>query len=202
MTDGSGNGPNETGPRAQPGSHRSSGSPQVVSSERLYSGAVIDLRVDEIRTPSGIVRREVVEHPGAVVIAAVDVVGRVALARQYRHAVGGHLLEFPAGGLNPGEDPEAAARRELREEVGVEAEEWLPLGAFYSSPGFLHEELHAYLATGLSSTDQDLDDDEEIEVIWARIEDLETGQIQVHDAKTLATLHLLRRHRAVGGGDV
>lgn len=167
---------------------------EVLSTRKVYSGAVIDLRVDEIRAATGTVRREVVEHPGAVVIAALDDAGRVALARQYRHAVGKDLLEFPAGGLEPNEQPLPAAQRELREEVGLEADTWIPLGSFFSSPGFLHEELHAFLATGLATTEQDLDDDEEIEVIWVDVGDLETGAVPVSDAKTLATLHLLRRH--------
>jgi 8-oxo-dGTP pyrophosphatase MutT (NUDIX family) len=170
--------------------------PEVLSTRRVYSGAVVNLRVDEIRSRSGTVKREVVEHPGAVVIAAVDERGRVALARQYRHPVGDLLLELPAGGLEPGEDPEAAARRELREEVGLEAGEWHLLGSFFSSPGFLREELHAFLATRLTVTDRDLDDDEEIDVIWARVEDLDSGEIPLRDAKTLATLHLLLRHVA------
>jgi ADP-ribose pyrophosphatase len=163
----------------------------------VYSGAVVNLRVDDVRTASGTVTREVVEHPGAVVIAALDHEGRLALARQYRHPVGSDLLELPAGGLEPGEDPEQAARRELKEEVGLEALKWSALGSFFSSPGFLREELHAFLATGLTTTDRDLDDDEDIEVVWARVEDLESGKIPLHDAKTLATLHLLRRHMAL-----
>lgn len=170
--------------------------PLVLSSRVVYSGAVVSLRVDEVRAAKGTVTREVVEHAGAVVMVALDDLDRVALARQYRHAVGRELLEFPAGGLEPGEDPEEAARRELKEETGLVAEEWTFLGSFFSSPGFLHEELHAFLARRLRSTDQDLDEDEEIEVTWASLDDLARGTPPVSDSKTLAALLLLQRRLA------
>jgi len=170
--------------------------PEILSSRTVYSGAVVSLRVDEVRVATGTVTREVVEHPGAVVMAALDERERVVLVRQFRHAVGRELLEFPAGGLEPGEDPGAAARRELREEAGLVADEWVSLGSFFSSPGFLHEELHAFLARGLVSTVQDLDVEEDIEVVWVRLEDLVRGVPAVTDAKTLATLLLLQRHLA------
>lgn len=171
--------------------------PIVLSSRMVYSGSVVSLRVDEVRAAKGTVTREVVEHAGAVVMVALDDLGRVALARQYRHAVGRDLLEFPAGGLEPGEDPLEAARRELREETGLVAEEWAFLGSFFSSPGFLHEELHAFLAKSLRSTDQDLDEDEEIEVTWVSLDDLARGTPPVSDAKTLAALVLLQRRLAL-----
>lgn len=173
--------------------------PLVLSSRMVYSGAVVSLRVDEVQTAKGTVTREVVEHAGAVVMVALDDLGRVALARQYRHAVGKELLEFPAGGLEPGEDPWEAARRELKEETGLVAEEWAFLGSFFSSPGFLHEELHAFLARSLSLTDQELDEDEEIEVTWVSLDDLARGIPPLSDAKTLATLVLLQRWLASAG---
>ena len=168
--------------------------PEVLSSRMVYSGAVVSLRVDEVRAGTGSVTREVVEHSGAVVMVALDDEGRVVLARQFRHAVSMDLLEFPAGGLESGEDPLEAARRELREEAGLVADEWVFLGSFFSSPGFLHEELHAFLARGLTPAEQDLDEDEDIETVWVGLDDLMRGAPALSDAKTLATLLLLQRH--------
>jgi len=167
--------------------------PQVVSSRRVFEGKVVSVRVDEIAAQCGTVTREVVEHEGAVVVVAVDAHGRVVLARQYRHAVGGALIELPAGGLEPGETPAETARRELREEAGLAASKWISLGSFFASPGFLREELHAFLALELSSVDRDLDDDEDIELLWVPLADLLAAPQELHDAKTLAALLLVER---------
>jgi 8-oxo-dGTP pyrophosphatase MutT (NUDIX family) len=168
--------------------------PEVVSSRVAYQGKLISMRVDEIALAGGgIAVREVVDHPGAVVIAAVDGQGFVYLVRQYRHAIRQYLLELPAGGLEPSEEPLAAAQRELREEVGLEAQEWTSLGAFCSSPGFANERLHAFLAQGLVSVERQPDDDEDIAVVRYALTDLFAHLEMVEDAKTLATLCLLRR---------
>lgn len=172
---------------------------KVVSSRRAFAGHVVSVRVDEIATETGTVTREVVEHSGAVVVAAVDAEGRVVLVRQYRHAIGGYLLELPAGGLEPGELPAETARRELREEAGLVASKWTPLGSFFASPGFLREELHAFLATGLSSVERDLDEDEDIELQWVSLADLLAAPRELRDAKTLAALLLVERRLEDGG---
>ncbi len=177
----------------QPAERYGSSTAQVVSSRRAFEGKVISVRVDEIAAESGTVTREVVEHGGAVVVAAVDAEGRVVLARQYRHAVGGPLIELPAGGLEPGETPAETARRELREEAGLTASKWIPLGSFFASPGFLREELHAFLALELSSVERDLDDDEDIELLWVPLADLLAAPHELRDAKTLAALLLVER---------
>jgi len=159
----------------------------------VYAGRVVSLQVDEIELAGGRwAVREVVKHPGAVVIAAVDAEGKVVLVKQYRHPVGRWLLELPAGGLEPGEDPLAAAQRELREEVGLEAKVWQPLGEFYSSPGYASELLHAFLATDLTSVPTQPDDDEELVVVRHPLQGLLENPAQIADAKTLATLLLLR----------
>ena len=99
--------------------------PRVVDSRAVYSGRMISLRVDEVTLPGGgTALREVVEHPGAVVVVAVDREARVYLVAQYRHAIARELLELPAGAVERGEEPLNAARRELREEVGLEARSW------------------------------------------------------------------------------
>lgn len=172
---------------------------EVLSSRQAFAGKVVSVRVDEIVHGSGTATREVVEHGGAVVVAAVDAADRVVLARQYRHAVGGYLVELPAGGLEVGEAPLDTARRELREEAGLVASKWMPLGSFFASPGFLREELHAFLATGLSHVGRDLDEDEDIELLWVPLTDLLAAPEELRDAKTLATLLLVERHlRGIG----
>ncbi|MCZ7662047.1 MAG: NUDIX hydrolase [Thermoleophilia bacterium] len=174
--------------------------PVVVGSRSTYAGAVVSIRIDRLRrSDNELIEREVVDHPGAVVIAALDARGKVVLVRQYRHAVGRTLLELPAGTLDPGEDPADAAVRELREETGLIAAKWDSLGSFFSSPGFLHEELHAFLARDLTTVGQDLDDDEDIHLVTESLADLLTTPEVIRDAKTLATLLLLERLLAAEG---
>jgi ADP-ribose pyrophosphatase len=168
--------------------------PRVVASRTVYTGKIVTLRVDEIALPrGGTALREVVRHPGAVVVAAVDSDAHVYLVRQYRHAVGRYLLELPAGGLEPDEEPLAAAQRELREEVGLQARDWVYLGSFFSTPGFVDEHLHAYLARDLTVVPTDPDDDEDISVVRYPLTGLLDHLEDVPDAKTMATLLLLRR---------
>ncbi|GAB4250653.1 MAG: hypothetical protein Kow00122_08200 [Thermoleophilia bacterium] len=168
--------------------------PRVERSQVVYRGAVVEVRVDRLRRPDGgSYDREVVDHPGAVVVVALDGDETVRLVRQYRHAVGRRLLELPAGTLEKGENPLATAVRELREETGLAAAEWDYLGSFFSSPGFLHEELHAFLARGLTQVGQDLEDDEDITLERVPLRELLAHPERVRDAKTLAALLLVAR---------
>jgi ADP-ribose pyrophosphatase len=160
----------------------------------VYQGKIVSLRVDEIMLPwGGSATREVVEHPGAVVIAALDDAGQVYLVEQYRHPVKRNLLELPAGGLEPDEEPLACAQRELREEVGLQANEWTHLGTFFSSPGFANERLYAFAARGLAPAVGTPDDDEDLSVVRYPLRTLLGELDRVKDAKTLATLCLLAR---------
>jgi 8-oxo-dGTP pyrophosphatase MutT (NUDIX family) len=167
--------------------------PERIDGRVVYDGRVLTFKVDQVRLPNGhMAMREVVDHPGAVVIAALDAEGRLVLEKQYRYAIDRDLVEFPAGVLEPGEDPAEAAKRELREEAGLEAGRWDRLGAFYSSPGFVHEQLHAYLARDLRVVPRDLDFDEDIDLEWIPLRGLLDRPEYLVDAKTLATLLLVR----------
>jgi ADP-ribose pyrophosphatase len=129
---------------------------EVLATEELYTGRVISLRRDTVAMPGGGDSvREVVHHPGAVGIVALDDEGRVVMLRQYRHPVGQHLWELPAGLRDVhGEPPVETARRELAEEVQLAAERWSLLATPYMTPGFCDEQILLYLAEGLSDVDR------------------------------------------------
>lgn len=162
----------------------------------VHQGRVIQVRVDEVEVRQGLtVRRDIVAHPGAVVLLALDDAERILWITQHRWAVQRELLELPAGTLEQGEAPEACAPRELAEETGFAAANWLALGGFYSAPGFCDEYLHAFLATGLTPQQADGDEDEDITVVPLTLEEslarLDAGDIV--DAKSIATLMLYLR---------
>ena len=172
--------------------------PILIGSRDIYEGRVISVRVDEIEVKDGLnVRREVVAHPGAVVMLPVDSEGRILWIRQHRWAAQRSLLELPAGTLEPGEEPEATARRELIEEVGYAAATWERLGGFFTAPGFCSEYLHAYLATSLTEEHADGDEDEDIEVIPLTLDEslarIDAGEVE--DAKSLSAVLLYLRRR-------
>jgi ADP-ribose pyrophosphatase len=129
---------------------------QVLATEELYAGRVITLVKDTVAMPGGGDSvREVVRHPGAVAVVALDADGDVVLLRQYRHPVGGYLWELPAGVRDAdGEPPLETAKRELAEEAGLSAERWSLLVTSYSTPGFCDEQVLIYLAEGLSDAER------------------------------------------------
>lgn len=129
---------------------------EVRSSEDIYDGRVISLRLDTVAMPGdGESVREVVDHPGAVGVVALDDDGAVTMLRQYRHPVGAYLWELPAGLRDVGDEPPlVTAQRELAEEVGLAAERWQLLTTSYSTPGFCTEQVGLYLAQGLSAVDR------------------------------------------------
>lgn len=162
-----------------------------ISSETVFDGRLVRVRVDRVELPSGrIGTREVVEHPGAVAILPVMNDGRLVLVRQFRYAVGRELLEAPAGTREPGEDPRDTAIRELREEVGLEADSVEPLVRFLISPGWCNEELIAYRATGLRDVGAEPELDEEIEIVRVTPDEV-PGLIasgEIGDAKTITSI--------------
>ncbi|HPZ42410.1 MAG TPA: NUDIX hydrolase [Bacillota bacterium] len=178
---------------------------RTISSEVIYRGKIITLRVDTVALPqegqTGI--REVVEHAGAVAVVPVTEQDELLLVRQYRHATGKTLLEIPAGRIEPGEDLAECARRELLEETGYLARNLEKLLFFYSTPGFTNEQLHIYLATGLTLQEQDLDEDEFIDVqkvpYQKALDMIWSGDIC--DAKSIAGIlaaHYLKKIKPAG----
>src|SRR5262245_20799414 len=163
---------------------------EVLSSGTVFSGRIFDVVRESVRLPSGLVQDlSIVDHSGAVAIAALDEEGRLLLVRQYRHAAGDWLVEIPAGRVEPGEPRMDAARRELAEETGFAAAGWELLSEFYAAPGFCSELMSLYLATGLSPVHGTRhDDDEEIEVVRMRPAEVLAS---ARDAKTLVAAALM-----------
>jgi ADP-ribose pyrophosphatase len=165
----------------------------VIDSKTIFEGRIFDLVRESVRLPSGLVQElVVVDHPGAVAIAAVDERGELLIVRQYRHSIGDWLHEIPAGRLEPGEDPLRAARRELEEETRHRARSWELLREFHPAPGFCSETITLFLARDLEEiTDGALaaDDDEEIEVVRMSPRAIIEGAIR--DAKTLVAAAML-----------
>ncbi len=172
----------------------------VEACQPVYDGEVVDLSVVRFRRPNGrVVRREVIAHPGAVVMVPVDG-AHVLMVRQPREAVGEYLLELPAGKLDvPGEAPLECARRELAEEVGRAAGTWRDWGGFFSAPAILAEYIHCFLATDLVPVDHTPIAEEEIEVVPWPLDDRDRLIAVVHDAKSLTGL-LRLRHAWTGAG--
>ena len=164
---------------------------KTVSSEIVYSGRAVNLRVDTIQTADGrVTTREIVEHPDCVAVVAVDANDNILMVRQYRKSVGKELLEIPAGGIEPGETPEAAVEREMREETGMQPRRIVKLGGFYSSPGFCTEYLHLYLVSDMINNPLVAEDTMGIEICPFRKDEIQKliASGQICDSKTIAGL--------------
>ena len=166
---------------------------KVLSSETIFEGKILTLRVDEVEAADGHrSSREVVVHRGAVGIVCIDN-GEIVLVRQYRHATGEELLEIPAGKLDPGEEPAATAARELAEEVGLKPRSLEHLATYYTTPGFTNEKFYLYLCTESDVATAQLDEGEVLEIerrpLASVRELLASGEVR--DAKTLLGLSFL-----------
>ena len=170
---------------------------ETVSCETLFEGHLLHLQLLQVRLPDGsTARREIVRHVDAVCAAVFDTAGRAVLVRQYRKAPERVLLEVPAGKIDPGETPEEAILRELKEEVGFSSGRIEKLFEFYTAPGFCNEKITAYLVTEAVLTEPEPDAGEFIEIVTMTREELEAAVLDgsLVDAKSLATvLEALRR---------
>jgi ADP-ribose pyrophosphatase len=156
------------------------------SSRRVYEGSLLDVTLERW----GEHEREVVEHPGAVAIVAVDRDGCVTLVRQLREPARKRLLELPAGTAEAGEDPLATARRELAEECGLRGGAWRELAAFWTTPGFCRERMTLFAAEGVEAGDAEPEEDEELELVRWPLAEVRERLDEIEDAKTLAGLLL------------
>jgi ADP-ribose pyrophosphatase len=182
---------------------------QVVDTRLVHHGRYLDVRIDTIQRADGTTgTRDVVKHPGAVAVLALDGDDRLLLVRQWRIPAGRAMLEIPAGTLDihdgVTEDPDVASRRELEEETGSRAASWRRLASFWTAPGFATELMHLYLATGLESVHGDdrlaPDEDERLELSRLTIDEalamIDTGEVS--DAKTMLGILWLDRLRRAG----
>ncbi len=163
----------------------------TVASQRVYEGRLINLRVDTVRLENGkLTTREIVEHPGAVAVVALDEDDSVVLVRQFRKAAERELLEIPAGTLEEGENPTVCAQRELEEETGYRAKRLEQIGGIYTSPGFCTEFIYFYLATGLQKGRSAPEDDEAIETVKVHFSDIPDliRRGEICDGKSIAGL--------------
>jgi ADP-ribose pyrophosphatase len=169
-----------------------------VSSEQVFEGNLLKVRVDTVRTPSGKeAKRELVEHPGSVVIVPVTTDGKVLFIRQFRYATGDYLLELPAGLIDEGEDPIESAKRELIEETSYEAGTIRELCKIYISPGYTEELTTIFLAEDCTPVEHEDDEDEPIQMFPVDLRDLREmlvpGAADAADAQTMLGMMWLVR---------
>ncbi|EHP0474803.1 NUDIX hydrolase [Staphylococcus pseudintermedius] len=168
---------------------------KTISKESIYKGKIIEVEKHKVSLPNNeTAYREVVKHNGAVAICALTPDQQVILVKQYRKALEQELLEIPAGKLEPGEDRESAAMRELEEETGYKAKKLTLIGEVYGTPGFSNEKISVYFADNLVEGKVNLDEDEFVEKVLYSLDDVKKAveALTIEDAKTfIAFQHLL-----------
>lgn len=164
---------------------------KTIATEPIYDGKILKLRRDTVELENGQTAcREVVEHSGGVCVLPITEKGTVLLVKQFRYPFGEVLLEVPAGKLNPGEDPAECGRRELLEEVGASAAEFIPMGVLYPTTAYLTEKIYMYFARGLTFSQQKLDEDEFLDVVELPFEEAVERVLsgEIKDSKTQIAL--------------
>ena len=175
---------------------------KVLSSEQIYDGKVVNLRVDTIELPSGnVTKREIMEHGGAVCIIPLLPDGKIGMIKQWRSATQEYMWELPAGGIEKGEDPRECAGRELVEEIGYEAGQLTQVFQCYLAPGYSSEMMWGYLGEDLKLVGAQPEEDENIDLVPMSLEELlpliDSGEIR--DSKTICGLLALYRRKLESG---
>ena len=170
-----------------------------ISSETIASGGMLTVKRDQVRLPNGnISQREYVMHPGAVVVVPLLPNGNIVLEKQFRYPLHQVFIELPAGKIDAGEAILVTGQRELLEETGYSADEWIKLGHQHPCIGYSNEVIHMYLARGLQQGSHQRDEDESLEVFEASLANclrmIENGEIT--DGKTIVTLLLAEKYLA------
>ncbi|EJW18064.1 NUDIX hydrolase [Paenibacillus alvei] len=172
----------------------------TIETKSIFDGKIIKLQVDTVKLPDGsTATREIVRHPGAVAVLAIKG-EKMLVVEQYRKPLGRNQVEIPAGKLDPGEQPIEAAMRELEEETGYRANTLIPLGSFYTSPGFADEIIYLYVAEQLTAGEAHTDEDEFLEVGAMTLEEafdaMRDGSIS--DAKTINAMYAWQIYKLTG----
>ncbi len=175
---------------------------KTIKSEKIFSGKIISLQVDDVELPNGkYSKRELIKHPGAVGVIAITNDGKIVMVEQYRKALERDVVEIPAGKLEKGEEPSLCAKRELEEETGYVCESLDWLISFYTSPGFADELVHLYVARGLEKKEDAAppDEDEFVTLVELTLEEaLEyIEERKIYDAKTAYAVQYLQLQEAL-----
>jgi ADP-ribose pyrophosphatase len=162
-----------------------------LATQQIYHGRAINIRVDTVEKAGGTkTTREVVEHSDCIAVVALDEQGNILMVRQFRHAVDRFLLEIPAGGIDPGEEPIDSVRRELQEEIGSFPRKIDKLGGFYATPGYGTEYLHCFVTTDLMPARLVAEDTDDIELVRVSPDEIPRliASGEICDAKSIAAL--------------
>ena len=174
---------------------------KTLSTEMIYEGAILNLRKDKVTVENGVSYREIIEHNGGAVLAAVTDEGKMIMVRQYRKPAERIVFEAPAGKIDPGEEAINAAVRELKEETGYTASKVTKLTEFYPSVGYSEEVLHLYLCTELTEGETCPDENEALDVLAVDVNELFAMVMngEIKDAKTIIAIMMVKELIASGG---